>query len=119
MIASAIIPGPRIAIVLPANSAVEGASVTSEPGPGPTSSALSRRRRSARWFGGVHRRSGGRAVRVPGRVDRGERGPFGRQLVLGKDGVHRALGLTGAAIDALVGIDVELPVDALFVVDAV
>ena len=45
--------------------------------------------------------------------------PLGRDALLGEDRVHRALGLAGAAVDALVGIDEELPVGALVVVDAV
>src|SRR3990170_2238001 len=45
--------------------------------------------------------------------------PLVGHVVLGEDRGHRAHRLAGAAVDALVGVDVELAVGALFEVDAV
>ena len=67
----------------------------------------------------LDRGPGGLAIREPGRVDRGVLRPFDRQRLLREDRVHRALRLAGPAVDALVGIDEQLAVDAHFVVDAV
>src|SRR5262249_22958442 len=60
-----------------------------------------------------------RLVRVPGRVDRREVGPFDREGLLREDRVHRAFRLAGAAVDALVRVDEELAIRAFVVVDAV
>src|SRR5438309_10775447 len=74
---------------------------------------------SARRFFCVDGGPGGRLIGVPGRVDLRVLGPLGRQRLLGEDRVHRAFRLAGPAVDALVGIDEELPVGAFVVVDAV
>src|SRR6266498_780019 len=75
--------------------------------------------RSSARFGGVDGFARRGPIREPGRVDDRVVGPFGRDLVLGKDGVHRALGLARPAVDALVGVDEQLAVDAFLVMDAV
>src|SRR3954454_16640725 len=48
--------------------------------------------------------------RVESRVDAEERLPLLGQRVLGEDRLHRALGLAGPAVDALLGVDDEDPV---------
>src|SRR5581483_7295254 len=53
----------------------------------------------------VHRLHAG----VEGGVDADERLPLLGQRILRKDRLHRALRLTGAAVDALLGIDDEHP----------
>src|SRR4029079_17941399 len=58
-------------------------------------------------------------VRVPGGIDLRVLRPLDRQRLLGEDRVHRALGLAGAAVDAFVRVDEELPVCAFLVVDAI
>ena len=45
--------------------------------------------------------------------------PLRREALLGEDRVHRALGLAGAAVDALVGVDEQHAVGAFVEVDAV
>src|SRR5512146_1810855 len=74
---------------------------------------------SASRLRGVHHLARGASIRVPQGVHLRVAGPLTRELVLREDRVDRALGLAGAAVDALVGVDVELAIDALFVVDAV
>src|SRR3954451_7509793 len=59
------------------------------------------------------------AIGVPGRVDLGVLGPLGREALFGEDRVDRALGFARAAVDAFVGVDEQLAVHALIVVDAV
>ena len=58
-------------------------------------------------------------VLVPGGVEGRVLGPFGGHRVLGVDRVHGALGLAGATVDALVGVDGQHPVGALVEMDAV
>ena len=67
----------------------------------------------------VDGRAGGVPIGEPRRVHDRVGRPLGRELVLGEDRVHRAFGLAGAAVDALVGVDEQLPIDALLVMDAV
>src|ERR1044071_5909469 len=62
---------------------------------------------------------GARLVLVPESVDLDERLLVVGDVVLGKDGGYRAGGLTGAAVDALVRVDVEHLVVIAVVVDAV
>src|SRR6476469_7280462 len=76
--------------------------------PGPVGPALESGRLQP-----VDRGAGGRLVGAPGRIDGCVVGPFGRQRLLGEDRVDRALGLTCAAIDALVRIDVQLAIGPL------
>src|SRR4051812_13129459 len=45
--------------------------------------------------------AGGGLVRVPGGVDLGVLGPFGREGLFGEDRIDRAFGLAGATVDAL------------------
>src|SRR6478609_3669986 len=63
--------------------------------------------------------AGSGLVGEPGRVDRGVVGPFGWQRLLGEDRVDRALRLAGAAVDALVRVDEELPIGAFVEMDAI
>src|ERR671913_1860017 len=63
--------------------------------------------------------AGGGLVGEPGRVDRRVVRPLGRQGLLREDRVDRAFRLAGAAVDAFVRIDEELPVGAFVEVDAV
>jgi len=62
-----------------------------------------------------------RRLRVlePERVDLGVFLLTVRHIVLGEDGRDRADRLAGAAVDALIGVDVELAVYVFVVVDAV
>jgi len=52
-------------------------------------------------------------------VNLGIRLPLVRHVFFRKDGLDRALGLTGTAIDALVRFDVEHPVFAFLKMDAI
>jgi hypothetical protein len=65
--------------------------------------------------------AGPRSVLVlePERVDLGVFLLTVRHIVLGEDGRDRADRLAGAAVDALIGVDVELAVYVFVVVDAV
>ena len=54
---------------------------------------------------------------VEGVVDLDERVPFVGQRVLGEDRLDRALGLAGAAVDALLRVDDEDPVGLVDAVD--
>src|SRR5450759_2428834 len=70
------------------------------------SGAISSREWSGR-LGRLHELAGGVLVAEPEGVDLGVLGPLRRESILGEDRVHRALGLAGTAVDALVGVDVE------------
>src|ERR1035437_3643638 len=67
----------------------------------------------------IHELASSVLVRIPKGVDLRVTGPLGRNAILGEDRVDRALGLAGAAIDALVGVDKEDAVNAVLEMDAV
>src|SRR4026207_1417470 len=109
MIASAITPEPTVATVRPSRVDL---------GPAVCPGRRGTRVRAA-WLCLVDGGSRGVSIVEPRRIDDRVVRPLGRELVLREDRVHRALGLARAAIDALVGIDEQLPVGAFLVMDAV
>src|SRR5262245_26765337 len=64
-------------------------------------------------------RPGGILVLEPERIDFGVHRLVGRDVVLGEDGRDRTGGLACAAVNALIGVNVEFAVDALVEMDAV
>src|ERR1035437_5195702 len=58
-------------------------------------------------------------VRIPGRIHPREPGPVGWQLVSREDGLVRAGLDAGAAVDAVVWVDIELAIDAHISGDAI
>src|SRR5260221_6263439 len=103
MIPSAMTPEPMVATTRWASGAI----------------SVSDRPRGSARLGPVDRRAGRGPIRGPDRVDLRVRSSLRGDLVLGEDRVHRAFRLAGAAVDALVRVDEELPVDAFLVVDAI
>src|SRR5215510_12292476 len=67
----------------------------------------------------VHFGAGSVFVAKPLDINRGVRLPLVRHVFFRKDGLDRALGLTGTAIDALVRFDVEHPVFTFLKMDAI
>src|SRR5207244_12130664 len=55
----------------------------------------------------------------PERIDLRVRRLVRRHVILGEDGGHGAYGLASTAVDAFIGVDEQLTVNALFVINAV